>query len=199
MLRLVTYLLLLAAFSPTCWAQATSSQAGASPGVKRAAFVTVKTSGPLLSGKADRKRQATNKFRQDRDQLARARPRAGTLALGGSGRDAPGRRGLSRAADDDDADHAHADRSRRRPASWDFRSAASGPPGCCIRSRSVVDSAGILRTSARARPATGSHCRPTSVSCGLSTLRTITSTCSTSARFRKVPHARSLTSGCNIR
>src|SRR5882762_4473306 len=69
MLRLVTYLLLLAAFSPTCWAQATSSQAGASPGVKRAAFVAVKTSGPLLSGKADRKRQATNKFRQDRDQL----------------------------------------------------------------------------------------------------------------------------------
>jgi hypothetical protein len=102
MLRLVTYSLLLAAFSPTCWAQGTSSQAGASPGVKRVgiappinrstsatpkyngithnggpimddsgyeASVAVKTSSPLLSEKAGQKRQATNKFRQDRDQL----------------------------------------------------------------------------------------------------------------------------------
>src|SRR6267378_4813505 len=69
MLRLVTYFILLAASSPMCWAQATSSQAGASPGVKRAASVAVKTSGPVLSGKADQKRQATNKFRQDRDHL----------------------------------------------------------------------------------------------------------------------------------
>ena len=70
MLRLVTYLLLLAAFSPTCWAQATSSQAGASPGVKRVGIAPVKKSSPLLSEKADRKRQATNKFRQDRDHFS---------------------------------------------------------------------------------------------------------------------------------
>jgi hypothetical protein len=85
MLRLVTYLLLLAAFSPTCWAQATSSQAGASPGVKRVGIAPVKKSSPLLSEKADRKRQATNKFRQDRDQLSgnkRAMP-GPELRLGG--------------------------------------------------------------------------------------------------------------------
>jgi len=41
MLRLVTYFLLLAAFSPTCWAQATSSQADASPGVKRVGIAPV--------------------------------------------------------------------------------------------------------------------------------------------------------------
>jgi hypothetical protein len=35
MLRIVTYFLLLAAFSPACWAQATSSQSRASPGFKR--------------------------------------------------------------------------------------------------------------------------------------------------------------------
>src|SRR5882724_7592152 len=85
MLRLVTYLLLLAALSPTCWAQATSSQAGASPGVKRVGIAPVKKSSALLSEKADQKRQATNKFRQDRDQLSgnkRAMP-GPELRLGG--------------------------------------------------------------------------------------------------------------------
>jgi hypothetical protein len=41
MLRIATYLLLLAAFSPACWAQATSNQASVSPGFKRVGIASV--------------------------------------------------------------------------------------------------------------------------------------------------------------
>jgi phosphate-induced protein 1 len=41
MVRVVTYFLLLAALSPTCWAQATSSQASASPELKSVGIVSI--------------------------------------------------------------------------------------------------------------------------------------------------------------